>query len=578
MSTTHDMIIRGGTIVDGTGAPSFTGDIAIDNGIITAVGKIEGTATEEMDAKGLLVTPGFVDIHTHYDAQATWDPFLTPSSLHGVTTAVMGNCGVGFAPVKPEARSQLIDLMEAVEDIPGAAMHEGIKWEWESFPEFMDAISKRSYAMDIGAQVPHCSLRVYVMGQRGVDNEPATQDDIKQMHDLTLEGMQSGALGFSTSRTDLHNTLDGDPIPGTLAANDELDGIADALKEHGSGVFQIAATHRDMDQEFIWMRDMAKRTGRMVTFNLQQIDEYPDLYKKMLGLLDEARAEGITNIRGQHSGRPVGLLMGWQSSAHPFLGFPEYAEYNVMSFDERMEKLKDPAVKAKIIAGKNIEGLGDFGNFVTTSFHKMYPMGDDDNYEPKPEDSIAAIAERKGVTPQEAAYDAMLENDGKALLYFPLFGYSTNDLSAIEETLRHPQTGLSLADGGAHVGAICDGGTPTFMLTHWTRDRTRGPKFPIEEIVRIQTKDTAEQYGLFDRGVLKPGMRADINVIDYDRLAMQQPEMVFDLPANGRRLLQKATGYKATIVKGVTVLRDGEATGELPGKLIRGAQSAPKAA
>jgi len=576
--TTHDMIIRGGTIVDGTGAPSFTGDIAIDNGIITAVGKIEGTATEEMDAKGLLVTPGFVDIHTHYDAQATWDPYLTPSSLHGVTTAVMGNCGVGFAPVKPEARSQLIDLMEAVEDIPGAAMHEGIKWEWESFPEFMDAISKRSYAMDIGAQVPHCSLRVYVMGQRGVDNEPATQDDIKQMHDLTLEGMQAGALGFSTSRTDLHNTLDGDPVPGTLAANDELDGIADALKEYGSGVFQIAATHRDMDQEFTWMLDIAKRTGRMVTFNLQQIDESPDLYKKMLGLLDEARAQGITNIRGQHSGRPVGLLMGWQSSAHPFLGFPEYAEYNIMPFDERMEKLKDPAVKAKIIAGKNIEGLGDFGNFVTTSFHKMYPMGDDDNYEPKPEDSIAAIAERKGVTPQEAAYDAMMESGGKALLYFPLFGYSTNDLSAIEETLKHPQTGLSLADGGAHVGAICDGGTPTFMLTHWTRDRTRGPKFPIEQIVRIQTKDTAEQYGLFDRGVLKPGMRADINVIDYDRLAMLQPEMVFDLPANGRRLLQKATGYKATIVKGVVVLRDGEATGELPGRLIRGAQSAPKAA
>jgi len=576
--TTHDMIIRGGKIVDGTGAPAFSGDIAIDNGIITAIGTIEGSAKQEVEAKGLLVTPGFVDIHTHYDAQATWDPYLTPSSLHGVTTAVMGNCGVGFAPVKPEAHAQLIDLMEAVEDIPGAAMHEGISWEWESFPEFMDAIAKRSYTMDIAAQVPHCSLRVYVMGDRGINNEPATPDDIKQMHDLTLEGMKSGALGFSTSRTELHNTLDGDPVPGTLAAKDELDGIADALKEHGSGVFQISATNREMDQEFKWMVDMAERTGRMVTFNLQQVDECPDLYKKMLGLLDDARAKGITNIRGQHSGRPVGMLMGWQSSVHPFLAFPEYAEYNVMPFKERIEKLRDPAVKAKIIAGDNMEGLGDFGNFVTKSFHKMYPMGEQENYEPAPEDSIAAMAKREGKDPASVAYDAMLENDGKALLYFPLFGYSTNDYTAIEETLRHPQTGLSLADGGAHVGMICDGGTPTFMLTHWTRDRTRGEKFPIEDIIRIQTKDTAEQYGLFDRGVLKPGMRADINVIDYDNLAMLPPEMLFDLPANGRRLLQKATGYKATIVGGTIVLKDGEATGELPGKLIRGAQPAPQAA
>ncbi|MBX3492590.1 MAG: amidohydrolase family protein [Parvibaculum sp.] len=575
--TQHDLVIRGGIIVDGTGAKPFTGDVAIDGGTISAVGRVEGRGKREIDAGGLLVTPGFVDIHTHYDAQATWDPFLTPSSQHGVTTVVMGNCGVGFAPVKPEARGELIDLMEAVEDIPGAAMHEGIKWEWESFPEFLDALDKRRFAADIGTHMPHCALRVYVMGARGIDNEPATPADIARMRDLTYEAMQAGALGFSTSRTDLHNTLKGDPVPGTLAANDELFGIADALKAHGSGVFQIAATHREMEKEFDWMLKMAKETGRMVTFQVQQIDEAPELYKKMLAHLDRARAEGVTNIRGQHSGRPVGLLMGWQTSVHPFIGFPEYQPYAQMPFNERVEKLKDPEVRAKIVNGKNIDKLGAFGQFITTSFHKMYPMGERENYEPAPDDSIAAVAKRTGKTPAETAYDAMMLNGGQALIYFPLFGYSTNDYTAIEETLRHPQTGISLADGGAHVGAICDGGTPTFMLTHWARDRTRGPKLPIEEIVRIQTKDTAEQYGLFDRGVLKPGMKADVNVIDFENLTMPQPVMVFDLPAGGRRLWQGAKGYRATILSGVVVSENDEPTGEFPGRLIRGVQGKARA-
>lgn len=570
----HDLVIRDGRIVDGTGAAPFIGDIAIDKGLISAVGTIEGTGRDEIDANGLLVTPGFVDIHTHYDAQATWDPWLTPSSQHGVTTVVMGNCGVGFAPVKPESRSELIDLMEAVEDIPGAAMHEGIKWEWESFPEFLDALDKRQYAADIGTQMPHCALRVYVMGDRGIRNEPATADDIAQMRKLTGEAIKAGALGFSTSRTDLHNTLTGNPVPGTLAANDELMGIAAALKDQGTGVFQIAATHREMEKEFDWMLEMAKNTGRMVTFQIQQIDEAPDLYKKMLKHLDEARAQGVTNIRGQHSGRPVGLLMGWQTSVHPFIGFPEYAPYARLPIEERLEKLRDPAVRAAITSGKNVDKLGDFGKFITTSFHKMYPFGERENYEPALEDAIAAVAARAGKTPEEAAYDAMMMQDGKALIYFPLFGYSTNDYTAIEETLLHPQTGLSLADGGAHVGAICDGGTPTFMLTHWTRDRTRGPKIPLEQIIRIQTKDTAEQYGLFDRGVLKPGMKADVNIIDYDNLSFTHPEMRFDLPAGGRRLWQGAHGYKATILSGVVVARDDEPTGELPGKLIRGPQHA----
>lgn len=572
----HDLVIRGGTIVDGTGAKPYPGDVAIDGGMIVAVGKVEGRGEREINARGLLVTPGFVDIHTHYDAQATWDPYLTPSSQHGVTTVVMGNCGVGFAPVKPEARNELIDLMEAVEDIPGAAMHEGIKWEWESFPEFLDALDKRRYAADIGTQMPHCALRVYVMGARGIDNEPATPDDIAQMRDLTYDAMKAGALGFSTSRTDLHNTLKGDPVPGTLAANDELFGIADALKEHGSGVFQIAATHREMEKEFDWMLKMAKETGRMVTFQVQQIDEAPELYKTMLAHLDRARADGITNIRGQHSGRPVGLLMGWQTSVHPFIGFPEYRPYGQMPFAERIEKLKDPKVRAEITGGQNVGKLGAFGSFITTSFHKMYPMGERENYEPAPEDSVAAVAERAGKTPAEIAYDAMMMNEGQAMLYFPLFGYSTNDYTAIEAALRHPQAGLSLADGGAHVGAICDGGTPTFMLTHWARDRTRGATLPIEEIIRIQTKDTAEQYGLYDRGVLTPGMKADVNVIDFENLSMPQPVMVFDLPAGGRRLWQGATGYRATVLSGVVVAENDKPTGELPGRLIRGPQGTAK--
>ncbi|MEN6542865.1 amidohydrolase family protein [Parvibaculum sp.] len=573
--TTHDLVIRGGKIVDGTGNAPFIGDVAIDGGKISAVGKVEGTGREEIDATGLLVTPGFVDIHTHYDAQATWDPYLTPSSLHGVTTAVMGNCGVGFAPVKPEQRSELIDLMEAVEDIPGAAMHEGIKWEWESFPEFMDALDKRPFAIDLAAQMPHCALRVYVMGKRGVDNEPATPADIARMRELTLEALKSGALGFSTSRTDIHNTKKGEPVPGTMAAQDELTGIADALKVHGSGVFQISATHREMDKEFEWMLDMAKKTGRMVTFNLQQIDERPDLYKKMLGLLDKARAEGVTNIRGQHSGRPVGILMGWQTSAHPFLLKRAYGEIASLPFEERIKRLADPEVKARILNEANPQGLGAFIDNLVGGFHKMYPMNEREDYEPAPEDSVAAIAERTGKSLAEVAYDAMMENGGKGFLYFPLFGYSTNDYTAIEESLLHPQTGLSLADGGAHVGAICDGSTPTFMLTHWTRDRSRGRKLPIEYIVRLQTKDTAEQYGLLDRGVVAPGMKGDINIIDYEKLALPKPEMVFDLPAGGRRLFQGASGYKATIVSGEIVYRDGEPTGVLPGKLIRGAQAAP---
>ena len=580
----HDLVIRGGTIVDGTGSPPTLGDVAIDGDRISAIGSSVGEGRREIDASGLLVTPGWVDIHAHYDAQATWDPMLSPSSEHGVTTVVLGNCGVGFAPVRESLRDELIDLMEAVEDIPGAAMHEGITWEWETFPEFMDALERREHAIDYGLQVPHCALRAYVMGQRGIDNETATKDDIQQMKEIVQEALHQGALGFSTSRTEMHNTLKGDPVPGTFADHDELFGIGEALAEEEAGVFQMSLTHRDVPGEIGWMKELAKKTGRIVTFNLQQIDEAPDLYKEALRGLDEARAEGITNLRGQFSGRPVGVLMGWETSIHPFLGHPEYVKVMKLPIEERLVALRRPETKAALLEGGELrtDGLPKnapipefFLTFLAGATQKMYPMGGGHDYEPDPSDSVAGRVASSGSSPAEVVYEALMDQDGKGLLYFPLFGYATSRFDAIEETMLHPQTGLSLADGGAHCGAICDAGTPTFMLMHWARDRTRGKLLPIEFIVKRQTSDTAHQYGLFDRGELKVGLKADVNVIDFDNLGLESPHMRYDFPAGGRRLYQGARGYRATIASGQIIFENGKATGALPGKLIRGAQPAP---
>lgn len=577
----HDLVIRGGTLVDGTGNAPTQGDVAIDGERISAVGSDVGNGRREIDARGQLVTPGWVDIHTHYDAQATWDPMLSPSSSHGVTTVVMGNCGVGFAPVRESLRDELIDLMEAVEDIPGAAMHEGIQWEWETFPEYMEALERRDHAIDYGLQVPHCALRAYVMGQRGIDNEAATPDDVSRMQEIVAEALRAGALGFSTSRTEMHNTLEGNPVPGTFAERDELFGIGAALANEQAGVFQMSLTHRDVPGEMGWMKDLARETGRVVTFNLQQTDEAPDLYKEALRGLDDARAEGITNLRGQFSGRPVGVLMGWETSVHPFLGHPEYVRWMKLPIAERLEMLRRPDVKARLLEGGElrIDALPKeapipavFLQFLTAATHKMYPMGSAHDYEPDPSDSVAGRAKASGRTPAELVYDALMDQNGKGLLYFPLFGYASGRFDAIEETLVHPQTGLSLADGGAHCGAICDAGTPTFMLMHWARDRKRGAKLPLEFIVRRQTRDTAEQYGLFDRGMLAPGLKADVNLIDYENLDLEAPEMRFDFPAGGRRLYQGARGYRATVVSGQVVFENGEPTGALPGRLIRGAQ------
>ncbi|MEM7412914.1 MAG: amidohydrolase family protein [Myxococcota bacterium] len=580
----HDLVIRGGTLVDGSGDAPRAGDVAIDAGRITAVGDDVGAGHREIDAEGKIVTPGFVDIHTHYDAQATWDPMCSPSSEHGVTTVVMGNCGVGFAPVNEGLRDELIDLMEAVEDIPGAAMHEGIQWEWETFPEFMSALERRSHVLDYGLQVPHCALRAYVMGERGIENQPANAEDIRQMQAIVREALEAGALGFSTSRTEMHNTLEGNPVPGTFAERDELFGIGAALKETGAGVFQMSLTHREVPDQMGWMKDLARETGRMVTFNLQQVDEAPDVYKEDLRLLDEARAEGITNLRGQFSGRPVGVLMGWETSVHPFLGHPEYVKWMRLPIRERLEQLRKPEVKARLLEGGTLrtDALPKDApipqpvlQFLTGATHKMFPMGGGHDYEPDPKDSVKGRVESSGCTPAEILYDALMDQDGRGLVYFPLFGYATGRFDAIEETLRHPQTGLSLADGGAHCGAIADAGTPTFMLMHWARDRQRGPTLPLEFIVKRQTWDTAWQYGLHDRGRLAPGYLGDVNVIDYKNLTLTPPEMRYDFPANGRRLYQGARGYDCTIKSGHVVFERGEATGDLPGRLLRGAQAGP---
>ncbi|HIG72513.1 MAG: amidohydrolase family protein [Myxococcales bacterium] len=577
----HELVIRNGTVVDGSGEAPFTADLAIDGDRIVAIGSDVGDGDREIDAKGLLVTPGWVDIHAHYDAQATWDPMLSPSSEHGVTTVVLGNCGVGFAPVRESLRDELIDLMEAVEDIPGAAMHEGIKWEWETFPEFMNALERRDHAIDYGLQVPHCALRSYVMGQRGIDNETATKGDIQEMKQIVQEALRAGALGFSTSRTEMHNTLKGDPVPGTFADHDELFGIGEALAEEKAGVFQMSLTHREVPGEMGWMKELAKKTGRIVTFNLQQIDEAPDLYKEALRGLDEAREEGITNLRGQFSGRPVGVMMGWETSIHPFLGHPEYVKLMKLPIADRLDVLRQPETKARLIEGgelrtdalpKNAPIPAVFLQFLAAATKKMYPMGGGHDYEPDPSDSVAGRAKSSGRAPAEIVYDALMDQGGKGLLYFPLFGYATSRFDAIEETMLHPQTGLSLADGGAHCGAICDAGTPTFMLMHWARDRKRGEQLPLEFIVKRQTRDTAHQYGLFDRGELRVGLKADVNVIDFENLGLESPHMRHDFPAGGRRLYQGATGYRATIASGKIIFENGEATGALPGKLIRGSQ------
>ena len=572
----HDLVIRSGLVVDGTGDAPRAADVAIDNGRITKVGVVEVAGDREIDATDLIVTPGFVDIHTHYDGQVTWDPLLTPSIWHGVTTVVMGNCGVGFAPAKPDEHEWLIGLMEGVEDIPGAALSEGIKWGWETFPEFLDYLDTVPLALDIGTQVPHGAVRGSVMGERGARNEPATPDEINAMARIVQEGVEAGALGLSTSRTIAHRAIDGEPVPGTFAADDELFGLGQALADANAGVFELApagvmgedlaAPASEMD----WMRRLAEATGRPITFALSQHDQAPDQWKELLDLALNAWDAGIP-IRPQIAGRPTGLLLGLQTF-HPLLMRPSYQAIAHLPLAERVAEMKKPAVRKAILSEK-VTNADDRMSFIGMGLDRVFPIGNPPDYEPAPETSIAAQAERLGIDQMELFYDLLLEDQGASLLVRPLLGYSNFSFEPIREMLLHPTTALGLGDGGAHVGAICDASIETTMLVHWARDRTRGAKLPLELVVRKMTSDTASLYGLNDRGVLASGYRADVNVIDFKNLRLDQPKMVHDLPGGARRLLQKADGYRSTFVAGTEVMHNGVDTGARPGQLVRGAPS-----
>jgi len=572
----HDLLIEGATIVDGSGRTAFTGDVAIDDGRVTEIGKLATLAHRRIDADGLLLTPGWVDIHTHYDGQATWDPYLTPSSWHGVTTLVMGNCGVGFAPAAPDRHDWLIGLMEGVEDIPGTALAEGIQWKWETFPEYLDALESMPRVVDVATQVAHGAVRAYVMGERGAKNQPATPEDIAAMARIVKEAIAAGALGFSTSRTLVHRAIDGEPVPGTFAAEDELFGIGGALAELGMGVFELApagTAGEDLaapDKEMAWMRRLAAATGRPVTFALVQHDTDPEQYRRMLELSRQALADGA-RVVPQIAGRPTSVLMGWQCTVHPFIENPTYKAIVDLPFEERLERLRDPRVRERILT-EEFDYSEPIVAYACSSFHKMFPLGDPPDYEPTPEQSVAAIAAREGRSPKAVAYDLLMEHGGNELLYFPLFNYSNGSLESTREMLLHPSAALGLSDGGAHCGVICDASTPTYMLTHWVRDRRRGERLALEWVVKRQTRDTAELYGLGDRGLVAPGMKADLNLIDLERLRIPPPQVAYDLPANGRRLIQNAEGYVATVVSGQVTYERGEATGALPGKLVRGAR------
>lgn len=567
----HDLVIRGGSVVDGTGAARRTADVAITDGVVTEVGRVDGPAERELDADGLLVTPGFVDIHTHFDGQVTWDPLLTPTCWHGVTTVVIGNCGVGFAPVEPDRHDWLIGLMEGVEDIPGAALADGIRWGWETFPEYLDAVERAPKMLDVGTQVPHGAVRAYVMGERGARNEPATAEDIDAMAGIVGDAIRAGALGFSTSRTIAHMAIDGEPVPGTFAAEDELFGIGAALAEAGAGVFELApagALGEDLaapDKEMAWMRRLGAAIGRPVVFALTQNDHDPSAYLRMLELSAEAQADGSMVIP-QVAARPINLLLGLQTF-HPFSYCPSWSRVGLLPVAERVAAMRDPSFRATLLAE-----VGDMDETMMQFLDpdRVVPMGPDPDYEPALSDTIGARARARGVSPWEEYYDALLGDDGDAIVMRPLLNYSDFDLDAVREMLMSPATRWGLGDGGAHCGTTCDASTPTFMLTHWARDRAEG--IPLEQAVRMITSDTAELYGLGDRGVLAPGKVGDVNLIDLDGLRLHRPEMVHDLPGDARRFVQRADGYRATVKAGEVTLLDGEDQGVRPGKLLRGAR------
>jgi len=564
--TAHDLVIRGGLVADGLGGEPVPADVAVDGATIVTLGAVAGRGREEIDADGLLVTPGFVDIHTHYDGQATWDARLTPSSWHGVTTAVMGNCGVGFAPVRPEAHDRLISLMEGVEDIPGAVLDEGIEWTWESFGEYLDAVEQRPHDIDLCAQLPHGALRLYVMGERAARLEEATQEDAAAMRQLATEAMRAGAIGFSTSRTLNHRTATGDPTPSLRAGADELEAIALGVADAGHGVVELISDFwPDPDAEFALIRRLAERTGCPLSVSLAQSHQRPEAWRGLLAQIQQAAADGLP-IRAQVAPRPVGLLLGLQSSFHPFSGHPAFKEVAGQPLETQVAALRDPALRARLLEGGRPHG----SLHRLVDYARMYPLGEVPDYEPAPETSVQRMAEARGIDPAELTLDLLAENDGRNFLFVPFSNFADGDLEACREMLVHPDTVFGLGDGGAHVGIIADASFPTYALSHWARDRSHG-RMPVGWVVAQLTSATAGAVGLRDRGVVAEGRRADLNVIDFDRLRCEAPVMAFDLPAGGKRLLQRARGYCATVVGGQVTYRDGEPTGALPGRLVRAA-------
>jgi len=580
----YDMKIVGGTIIDGTGRAGYRGDVGIVDGRIVALGDCEEEAGEIIDAEGAIVIPGFVDMHTHYDGQVSWDEEFSPSSLHGVTTCVMGSCGVGFAPVHERDRQRIIDLMEGVEDIPGSALAEGITWGWETFPEYMDVIDAKPHTIDFAAQVPHDVLRVYVMGERAVAGGPATDKDIAQMRALVREALRAGAVGFTTGRTDNHRTAEGQPTPASEATIQELVGIAGAFEGLDHGVLQAVSDFDLMDSdehfgsEFDTIERMAEdEHGHPTSISLMQRDQSPDQWKWIIERAEQAQAKGTT-IRLQVAPRAIGVMLGLTATFHPFMGFPSYKEISQLPLAEQVARLRDPSLKARILSEKTDKVAGDGSSIPPLADHllaqldmiakRLYRLGEEPDYEPDPRTCLWAEAQANGRGTLEVLYDALLEDEGRMLLYFPLYNFTDVNLDAVHTMLTHPLALPGLSDGGAHVGTVCDASFPTYLLMHWGRDREKG-RISLETLVKMQTHDTARFLGLSDRGTVEVGGKADLNVIDFERLKLRAPVMVNDLPAGGRRLMQHAEGYRATLVSGVVVARDGALTGARPGRLVR---------
>ena len=559
------LVIRNGTIVDGSGGDPYEADLAIGDGRITAIGAAIPKGHDEIDARGKLVTPGFVDVHTHYDAQVTWSDRLSPSSWNGVTTVLLGNCGDGFAPCRDDQHDLLINLMEGVEDIPEVVLSEGLPWTWRSFPDYLDALSARVYDADVATQVPHAALRVYVMGERGANREPATELDCTRMAELAAEGLRAGAFGFSTSRTLNHRAADGRHIPTLRAEEAELTAIARVMRQCGTGWMQFVSDFEDQEREIGLFRRLAGESGRPVTITLTQSDARPEGWRKIMGHIDAANAEGL-RMTAQVRSRPTSVLLGLELSQNPFIGRSSYKRIAHLPFHERLAELRKPEVRARIL-GEAYEGSRR-GRRVE-NWDRMYPLGDPPDYEPDADNSIAARAAREGRSAEEVAYDLLIEGDGRNILYLPVTNYAGGNLDVVREMIAAPHSLLGLGDGGAHVGIMCDSTATSYTLTHWTRDRRRGELFPVAWAIKRLAADNAAAIGLADRGRLEVGLKADINVLDYDQLRLRRPEVVYDLPAGGKRLVQRTDGIDATLVSGAIVYRHGEPTGALPGRLLR---------